>query len=353
MEKKVINGIQQIGIGTSDVQATFNWYKKHLGFDIRVFEDEATAELMLPYTAGKPRTRHAILSMNMRGGGGLEIWQYKDRTPEAAPFDLKMGDFGVNVMKIRSVDTNECHKALTDCNVPFISPISKTPDVKDHFYFKDPWNNLIEVCEDDYEFSQEKSSFGGVLGAVIGVSNMEKSMDFYSKILGYDQVIYDTTGVFDDFNDLCSGHDEYRRVLLRHSKNRKAGGFSRLFGPTEIELIQTFGRHQRKIYEGRLWGDLGYIHLCFDVSGMDLLRQECMQNGTPFTVDSSNSFDMGDAAGHFSYVEDPDGTLIEFVETHKVPVLKSLGLFINLKNRDPHKPLPNWMVKSMKMHRVK
>lgn len=353
MEKKVINGIQQIGIGTSDVQATFEWYKTFLGFDIKVFEDEATAELMLPYTAGKPRTRHAILSMNMRGGGGLEIWQYKDRTPEAAPFEIQLGDFGVNAMKIRSAEITQSHKDLTGAQLEFLSPISSTPEGKKHFYFKDPWNNLVEVCEDSYEFSDVNSSFGGVLGTAIGVSNIEHSLKFYSEILGYDQVIYDQTEVFSDFSDLPSGKDTYRRVLLRHSSTRKSGGFSKLYGPTEIELVQSQSRHQKKIYEGRLWGDLGYIHLCFDVNGMDLLRNECMHNGTPFTVDSSNSFDMGDAAGHFSYIEDPDGTLIEFVETHKVPILKSLGLFINLKNRHPHKPLPNWIVKSMKVHRVK
>jgi len=274
MDKKVINGIQQIGIGTSDVQATFEWYKTHLGFDIKVFEDEATAELMLPYTAGKPRTRHAILSMNMRGGGGLEIWQYKDRTPEAAPFEIKLGDFGVNSMKIRSVNAN---KSL-----------------------KDPWNNLIEICEDDYEFSNEKTSFGGVLGTTIGVSNLDKSIEFYSKTLGYDQVVFNTSGTFDDFNGLAGGEDNCNRVLLRHSKTRKSGGFSKLYGPTELELVQSLDRHQKKIYEGRLWGDLGYIHLCFDVNGMELLREECAKSGTPFTVDSSNSFDMGDAAGHLS-----------------------------------------------------
>ncbi len=85
----------------------------------------------------------------------------------------------------------------------------------------------------------------------------------------------------------------------------------------------------------RLWGDLGYIHLCFDVQGMTNIRTKAKELGSPFTVDSSNSFDMGDAAGHFSYVEDPDGTLIELVETHKVPILKALGLFLNLKKRNP------------------
>lgn len=62
---------------------------------------------------------------------------------------------------------------------------------------------------------------------------------------------------------------------------------------------------------------------------------------------------MGDAAGQFAYIEDPDGTLIEFVETHKVPVVKKLGLSINLKNRNPEKPLPGWMLKMLRFGRVK
>jgi len=92
--------------------------------------------------------------------------------------------------------------------------------------------------------------------------------------------------------------------------------------------------------------------------GIDELKKFCGKKGFPFTVDSKeshagNSFDMGEAAGHFSYIEDPDGTLIEFVETHKVPILKKLGLYLDLKKRDPHKALPDWMVKTLKFSRVK
>jgi len=56
---------------------------------------------------------------------------------------------------------------------------------------------------------------------------------------------------------------------------------------------------------------------------MDHLKKECEEAGFHFTVDSAESFDMGEAAGHFSYIEDPDGTLIEFVETHKIPIIKN------------------------------
>ena len=86
---------------------------------------------------------------------------------------------------------------------------------------------------------------------------------------------------------------------------------------------------------------------------MDTLKLKCEQYGYPFTVDSANSFDMGEAAGRFAYIEDPDGTLIEFVETHKIPILKSLGWYLDLRKRDRRKPLPGYILRAMSMKRVK
>lgn len=60
-----------------------------------------------------------------------------------------------------------------------------------------------------------------------------------------------------------------------------------------------------------------------------------------------------DVAGHLCYVEDLDGTLIELVETHKVPNLKCLRVFLNLKKRNLAKTLAKWLVKCISIHRVK
>jgi hypothetical protein len=144
-------------------------------------------------------------------------------------------------------------------------------------------------------------------------------------------------------------------VLLKHAKKRK-GAFSELFGPSQIELVVALERTPKKIYEGRFWGDPGFIQICFDISNMKAFKQLCSAKGFPFTIDSCPSgetFDMGDAAGHFTYIEDPDGTLIEFVETHKIPVLKKLNLYINLKKRDSTKPLPKIILKALKFNKVK
>ncbi len=83
----LICGIQQVGIGVSDVAEAFAWYKANLGTDVVIFDEKAPAEFMLPYTGGKPRPRHAVLAMNLQGGGGFEIWQHTGFTPRGPEFD--------------------------------------------------------------------------------------------------------------------------------------------------------------------------------------------------------------------------------------------------------------------------
>ncbi|MEZ4983402.1 MAG: VOC family protein, partial [Saprospiraceae bacterium] len=138
---------------------------------------------------------------------------------------------------------------------------------------------------------------------------------------------------------------------------KREGAFSKLFGPSQLELLQLTEDTPKKIFENRYWGDLGFIHLCFDVKGMQDLRTFCKEKGAPFTVDSeaalNNKFDMGEAAGHFAYIEDPDGTLIEFVEAHKVPLLKKIGWYLDLNKRGARTSLPNWMIKAMRFTKVK
>lgn len=349
--RKTFNGIQQIGIGVTDAKAVFNWYRKNLGFDILVFKDESKATLMTRYTGDVVQDRYAMLAMNMTGGGGLEIWQFKTRKPKPPNRTILLGDLGIHTMKVRCHDVSKAFQSLRHLPNVDLGEICASPLGIPNLLFKDPWNNTVQLVQDDYAFDTCKAPCGGVLGAIIGVSDMKRSICFYTQILDYDIIADDRSNIFNDFSKIAGGENQFRRVLLKHS-NRKVGGFGELLGPTEIELVQALDRNPFKIYKDRLWGDLGYIHLCFDVQGMQLLRDEANALSHPFTVDSANSFDMGDAAGHFSYIEDPDGTLIEFVETHRVPILKKLGLFINHQKRNSSKPLPRWLVKAMRVHRV-
>ncbi len=341
---KIIAGIQQLGIGVSNLSEAREWYKESLGYDVVIFEEAAEAKLMLRYTDGKVQKRHAILTYNMKGGGGFEVWQYTSRKPVAPTFDVQLGDLGIFACKIKSPSVEKAYKKFQAGNVNIISEVCNSPNGKPHFFIKDPFNNIFEIEEGyDWLLKQNKST-GGNSGVIIGVSDIDKSIKFYSEILGYNTVVYDQADIFNDFKDVPGGNMKYRRVLLKHDR-KLLGAFSPMLGESTIELVQAIDRKVNKIYKNRLWGDLGYIHLCFDISGMNDLKKECEAAGYPFTIDSADSFDMGEAAGHFSYIEDPDGTLIEFVETHRIPIIKKIGWYLNLQKRNHQKPLPNWFFK--------
>lgn len=358
MSKVIISGIQQIGVGVSDVQVAWKWYKKYFGFDVRVFEDAAVANFMLPYTGGEPRERYAALTLNLQGGGGFEIWQYTQRTPQAPVNEIRFGDLGFLCGKIRTQDAKSTYSFYQQEKLNLISEPLKDPRGSLHFHLLDPWGNLFEIIEDKTAwFKTEGKPTGGTFGASLGCADIEKSISFYSDILGYDKVLYQGEGEYEDISNLNLLGTKFKRAILTHSKPRK-GAFSRMFGHSEIELFQALEAKPNKIFEDRFWGDLGFIHLCFDISGMDKLRELAESKGHPFTVDSSKaqegqSFDMGEAAGYFSYIEDPDGALIEFVETHKVPVMKKFGLFLDLKKRKVGKPLPNFIIRALGLNRFK
>ncbi|MDP4188183.1 MAG: VOC family protein [Bacteroidota bacterium] len=346
MKETIISGIQQIGIGVSNIYEARAWYRKYLGMDIKIFEEKATADIMQPYTGGQPRKRHAMLAINVQGGGGFEIWQYEERIPLAPKFQVKAGDLGIFAVKIKSKNVQKAYNFMKDQKQDVFG-FSKDPLNNEFFYVRDPFNNIFEIVTENSGFKDSGKVTGGVWGAIIGVSDIEKALQVYSGILGYDKVVFDETGKFDDLAALPGGGETFRRVMLKFSKP-VMGAFSHLLGPSTIELLQVNSRTPEKIYKERFWGDLGFIHLCYDIHGFEKLKGECKEKGFPFTVDSTLSnpetFNMGVAAGSFSYIEDPDGTLIEFVETHRIPIIKKLGWYIDLRKRNPFKSLPDWLL---------
>jgi catechol 2,3-dioxygenase-like lactoylglutathione lyase family enzyme len=396
LKRKYISGIQQIGVGVKNFHEAWKWYIHNFGMNIRIFEEQAKAEYMLPHTNNEVWERHACLAMNMQGGGGFEIWQHTEHTPEAPVFELQMGDLGIFAGKIKSPDVHRAYEHLSAgangdparatsgangdparatsgangdparaaVTTTLLTEVMKDPAGRDSFYLKDPFDNIWQIVEEHSMFmTKYRKPTGGTFGAVIGTSDADRAKELYSDILDYDTVVYDKEGYFEDLEGVKGvpgvpgSKGKFRRVLLQHREKRK-GPFARIFGPTEIELVQALDRKPSKIFKDRIWGDLGFIHLCFDVLGMKALKEECSQKGYPFTVDSDvhptgKPFDMGEAAGHFSYIEDPDGTLIEFVESHKIPISKRMGWYLHLgKRKDVTRPLSDRIVKMLRFMKV-
>jgi hypothetical protein len=181
---------------------------------------------------------------------------------------------------------------------------------------------------------------------------MDAALKLYGELLGFDEVIYDKTANFSDWNELPSGDQRFRRVLLSQS-NQPGGGFARVTGKTYIELVQALERSPTYIFEDRIWGDTGFAHIGFDVKGMKALGVDLAAAGYGFTCDSRNALSMGNTKVHCTYIHDDDKTLIEMIEVYKVPIIEKWGVFLNVEKRDPLKPLPNFMLKALRFSRIK
>jgi catechol 2,3-dioxygenase-like lactoylglutathione lyase family enzyme len=352
MSQVQINGIQQVGIGVENASEAWAWYRKAFKMDVPIFQDSAEAKLMTRYTAGKVESRHAILAMNMQGGGGFEIWQYTSKTPQASKNKLQWTDLGILAVKIRCKDSQKTYDHLQSIGADMLNIPSENPAGDQHFYVKDPYGNIFELVENKSWFSQNKDLTGGVLGVVMGVSAIDKVLPIYQNHFQQSDILADSLQIWDDFKSLGVLGQAFRRVILEGS-SEPSGAVGKLLCQTQIELIETDHPSRNIIFADRNWGDLGFIHVCFDVNEMSALKANLKAVGIEFTVDSESEFDMGKAAGRFAYIEDPDGTLIEMVETFKIPIMEKIGWYLNLRNRKKHATLPSFLLKILALNRVK
>ncbi len=365
----MIHAIQQLGLGVFNKQRALAWFARILGFRTVIFSDQGEAAFMTRYTGGELCHRHAALLLNSRGGSGLEIWQHSSRKPLPQPENMSLRSTGLLIGKLRCKGLDLLVDRLRQDSEPslrIIGGINKRPTGERCCYFTvfGTWFQLIEGGHFFAE-SNDASFCAGISGVAIGVSDMESSLSFYRKLLGYGHVLQDKKDdEWDDWKGFCDLHKNnngcFRRVVLQR-EHSESGLYAKFFGVGEIELIEAVQNpieelrenireglnleNASHVYAGRCWGDPGLIHLCFDVGKMKHLAIYCAQQGHPFTVDSGAApFAMGSSAsGHFAYLEDPDGSLIEFVETYRIPLFRKLGLSLRVQNKS--RALPSWLLR--------
>lgn len=349
-----INGIQHVGVGVPDHATSWKWYRKFLGMDISLFNGEAEAPLMDIYTNGKTINKRAAMILNLHGGCAMEVVSPVSFTATHAEVEFELGDLGIFVAQVKSPDVRAAYEWFKKEGANVISELKLLPYGGETFYVQDPNGLNFQIVPGKNWYMKPKHVTGGTVGSSIGVTNIDNSMKLYAEILGYDKVIFDETGVFEDWQGVLPGGERtFRRVVLAQS-NQPGGGFAKVTGDTYIELVEAKDYSPRKIYADRLWGDIGFVHLGFDVRGMNELGKMLAEKGFGFTCDTNDTLDMGGTTRvHCTYIEDPDGTLIEMIEVYKIPIIEKLGIFLNLEKRDPLKPLPDFMLKALRFTRIK
>jgi catechol 2,3-dioxygenase-like lactoylglutathione lyase family enzyme len=349
---KRINGLQHIGVAVSEMDKSLKFYRKFFGLNIPFFDSVQPAPLMDVYTRNSTITKRASMVVNLQGGCAIEVICPTSFKPVRAKFDILVGDLGICITQLKCKNIEESHAFCKENGAPALTDISIDPSGRKTFYLEDLDRNVWQYVEGDQWYTDANHHSGGVIGCSTGVSDIEKALGLYRDILGFDQVVYDATGVFEDWKNLPGGKNKYRRVMLTQSA-QPGGGFAKVTGKNYIELIQALDRTPNYIFKDRIWGDTGFAHIGFDVKGMAALGKDLAAAGYGFTCDSNNAIGMGQTKVHCTYIQDSDVTLIEMIEVYKVPIMEKWGIFLNVEKRDPLKPLPDFMLKALRFSRIK
>jgi catechol 2,3-dioxygenase-like lactoylglutathione lyase family enzyme len=276
---KTINGIQHIGVGVPNHAESWKWYRQNFGMDICFFNGAAEAPLMQIYTKGDVINKQAAMISNLHGGCAMEVVSPISFTATDADVEFELGDLGIFSASVKSPNIEKAFEKFSSNGTEVLGGIESSPIGRKSFYIKDPNGLLFQITQGKSWFlNPKKVAMGGPTGVTIGVSDMAKSLALYADILGYDKVMMDETGVFEDWKNIAGGEKTFRRVMLTQS-NKPGGGFANLTGQTYIELVQAIDYTPKKIYENRLWGDIGFVHLGFDVRGMNELGEDLKTKG--------------------------------------------------------------------------
>ncbi len=347
-----INGFQHIGVAVRDMDRSLKFYRKYFGLDIPFFDAVAPAALMLPYTRNEVITKRASMIMNLMGGCAMEVIQATSFSPSPAIFEPELGDLGIFITRVKCPDVKAAHAFCTQEKDTTPTALRKTTKGGDTFFITDPDGNWFQYVSGSDWYTRPRHISGGVVACTIGVTNINDARLLYSDLLGYDLVVHEEEGIVAEWEGLPGGERRFKRVLLGQS-TPPGGGFGKITGKTYIELVQDLDRTPRRIFDDRIWADLGFVHLGLDVRGMETLGAELETKGFGFTCDSNSALDMGNTKVHCTYIEDRDATWIELIEVHKVPIVEKWGLYLNVAKRAQDKPLPDFMLKALRFSRIK
>lgn len=345
-----VHGIQHIGVAVSQMERSLIFYRKVFGMNIPFFDSIQAAPLMQVFTRQEVVTKRASMVMNLKGGSAMEIIQATSFTPRPMPADFLIGDLGIFALHMRAASLPEAKNLLQQQRVDFSDEVAD-PLGKGRVALKDPDGQFIIIVEDDQLFEPTTHPIGGVGGISIGVSDINTAKAFYA-LLGFDQVLYEGQANYDDLKGFPGGEQEVQRVILTTSQVAK-GPFGAVIGYSLIELICTPQRIGQKIFRGRIWGDVGFVHIGLDVFDMRGLADVLAQKNIQFKCDSQAALSMGKTQVHCAYVVDPDGILIELIEVYKIPLIEKWGIFLNVHGKKAGKALPNWLIRLLRFSRIK
>lgn len=151
---------------------------------------------------------------------------------------------------------------------------------------------------------------GGVDHIGIGVSDIDKSLNFYCDFLGFKDIVFDYTGELPAM-DLVRGSNVLARVVILANPN---------FTPISqgmIKLVQLLPPSKPKdIRPEYEWGSICIAEVCMNVKNIEEIYRISTEemNYEPVLSPAYATCPPNDEECKFAYIRDPEGILIEYIE---------------------------------------
>jgi catechol 2,3-dioxygenase-like lactoylglutathione lyase family enzyme len=329
-EEAMICALQHVGLGVTDAAASYGFYKKCLGFNLKISDYLGSSPEMEPIIGELAKMR-IIMGLSSQGRGVVELVQHL--SSKSRKTNLRWGDIGFLASGYHATNLPAVIPQFEQLGFPAAAPI-RSVELGDNqrmesIFLKDPDGNFIELI-DAAPGKKRKPTVSGLAQVTIGVRDMDRSIAFYREIVGFDRVLFDNTGTDAAFDALFGGELKLREVLLGKSHSLRSPFLVPNGG--RIRLIQALNYKGKDIYKGRRWGDIGQMECCFEVKDAKATIAELKSKNIEI-YHPPTFMNMGSGScGYFTYIKDPDGNLVEFVEVSRVAWLgpKTLSLTFNL-----------------------
>ena len=182
---------------------------------------------MQPCT-GLLRASRAVHSAAMLGHetGGISVVLFRATNPVPRPIrkDFRYGDIGVAkiTMAVSDVDSlyGDLEGRLNFCSKHRTAAIPGWGDYS-FVYARDPEGNLIEFMSARDEETESKS--GGVRSIGISVTDLDRSVAFYRKSLGFDRIVVASHTAFSGLVDEISGGRRHGGSILSSCEQQRLG----------------------------------------------------------------------------------------------------------------------------------
>ncbi len=300
-------GVHHVAIGVKSLKEMRAFYWDVLDFtDIFVDFPEAEYPALEPVVRAGRVVYAAVLFTEPAGGIILELTEMIDPPSRPIRKGRRYGDIGVSKISITVPDVDATYKELQGrvkwCFEPRSVAITGFGDYRFAFC-EDPEGNLVEFVS--AERFPVRQRFGGISWVGVSVTDLDSSVAFYQKYLGFDKVLIDQHDRFSGVLDEITGGTGslVRSCLLANSE---AAGM--------VELFEASRPRGRSIPFAVRWGDYGYLQVCLNGrQGDDIRDIASYLDGEGIEFMCEPQFMHDEKEGAFFYMKDPDGIPVEFL----------------------------------------